>query len=269
MKRLATLFTFLFIVSSSVLFGQDYPSEWRKFTKSGYISDIQHDRNLSGRTETDFKNYLTSIARTNIGKQIQLRISDHASLNKSSINGRSYISYTSSTKFSTDLNIKLIETKAYYNSFTKEGYSIAYIDESKAISTYVKDVRIIYNKISNAIAIADTYVSTGFKTKARAELENARCEFSKLGEPYFWLAILNYPENDLKDLLLEKTSLEQTLTYKLSELQHGINIYVQCSADMFGTPYLQLEGDIKEPLSIIGCNFCNDANEADWIVTVT
>lgn len=268
MKRLAPLLTFLFITSSSVLFGQDYPSEWRQFTQAGYISDIQHDRNLSGHTETDFKNYLTDIARTNIGRQIQIRISDHASLNKASINGRSYISYTSSTKFSTDLNIKLIETKAYYNSFTKEGYSIAYIDESKAISTYIKDVRIIYNKISNAIAIADTYVSTGFKTKAGTELENARREFSKLEEPYFWLAILNYPENDLNDLLLEKTSLEQTLTHRLSELQHGINIYVQCSADMFGTPYLQLEGDIKEPLSTIGCNFCNDANDADWIITV-
>lgn len=147
MKRLAPLFTFLLITSSSVLFGQDYPSEWRRFTKAGYISDIQHDINLSGRSETDFKNYLTDIARTNIGKQIQIRICDLASLNKVSINGRSYISYTSSTKFSTDLNIKLIETKVYYNSFTKEGYSIAYIDESKAISTYIKDVRIIYNKI--------------------------------------------------------------------------------------------------------------------------
>ena len=145
MKRLAPLFTFLLITSSSVLFGQNYPSEWRQFTKAGYIYDIQHDRNLSGRTETDFKNYLTDIARTNIGKQIQIRISDHAALNKVSINGRSFINYTSSTKFSTNLNIKLIETKAYYNSFTKEGYSIAYIDESKAISTYINVSSMNYN----------------------------------------------------------------------------------------------------------------------------
>ena len=62
--------------------------------------------------------------------------------------------------------------------------------------------------------------------------------------------------------------LEQALTRKLSELQHGINIYVQCSADMFGVQYQQLSGDVKETLSSIGCNFCNDSYSADWIVVI-
>ena len=250
------------------LFGQECPPEWRQYTTNGYIYDIQHDRNTSGCPETDFRNYLTDIARANVGKQIQVRITDYASLNKVSINGMSSTSYTASTQFSTDLNIKLVETKSCYNTFSGDGFSIAYINKSKAASVYVKDVRVIFNRISNAIAVADTYVSTGFKTKARSELTSAENEFSRLGEPFFWLAVFECPESELNDLLSERTSLEQTLTRRFAELQHGINVYVQCSADMFGQPYPQLSGDVKVRLSAIGCTFCDDARGSDWIVKI-
>lgn len=268
MKRFTLLLAVLFTIAICVASGQNYPSEWKQYTTTGYISDIQHDKNLYNRTETDFKNYLTDIARTNIAKQVQIRISDYASLNKVSLNGRTSTSYSSSTQFSTDVNIKLVEIKSYYNSFTKEGYAIAYINKAKASSTYVKEARIIFNRISNAIAVADTYISTGFKTKARTELENARHEFAKLEEPFFWLAIFDYSEYELGELLSERTMLEQSLTSKVAELQHGINIYVQCSADMFGVPYSQLSGDVKETLSSLGCNFCNDSYSADWVVVI-
>lgn len=268
MKRFTLLFVVFLTIGLPILYGQNYPSEWKQYTTSGYISDIQHDKNLNGRTETDFKNYLTNIARTNVAKQIQIRISDCASLNKVSINGRSSTSYSSSTQFSTDLNIKLVEIKSYYNSFTKEGYAIAYINKAKAASAYVKEIRIIFSRISNAMAVADTYVSSGFKTKARTELEKAGYEFAKLEEPFFWLAIFDCPENELNVLLSERTALQQALTRKSAELQHGINIYIQCTADMFGVSYPQLSGDVKETLSSIGCNFCSGSIGADWIVTI-
>ena len=269
MKRFTLLLTVLLMAGVfSVLFGQESPLEWRQYTTTGYIYDIQHDRNTYRCPETDFRNYLTDIARTNVARQIHVRITDYASLNKVSINGISSTSYTASTRFSTDLNIKLVETKSCYNSFTGDGFSIAYINKSKAASVYVKDIRVIFNRINNAIAVANTYVSTGFKTKARSELENVENEFDRLEEPFFWLAVFDCPESELNGLLSESITLEQTLARRLAELQHGINVYVQCSADMFGQPYPQLQGDVKERLSAIGCTFCNDVHNADWIVKI-
>ncbi|MBQ8423916.1 MAG: hypothetical protein IJY36_06630 [Coprobacter sp.] len=256
------------LVCPSGLFSQDYPPEWKQYVTTGYISDLQHDKNVAGRSETEFKKYLVDIARSNIGKQIQVRITDYATLNKVSVNGKSEVIYTSTTQFSTDLNIKLVETKSYYNSFTKEGYAIAYINKAQATSAYVKEIRLIYGRIDKAIAIANAYVTTGFKTKARTELNNAKEEFSKLEEPLFWLSIYDYPENKLEDLLSERIVLEQELEQKLLELQYGIGVYVQCSADMFGTAYSQLEGDVKEILSSIGANFAVTPNSADWVIAI-
>lgn len=268
MKRFIMLVCAAIALNSFNSPGQNYPSEWRQYTNDGYVSDIQHDNNSQGRSETDFRNYLTDIARTNLAKQIQIKISDHATLNKISIDGRSSTAYSASTSFKTELNVKLIETKSHYNSFTKEGYAIAYINKSRAASAYAKDIRIIFNKISSAIAVADTYVSTGFKSKARTELSNAKSEFGKLDEPFFWLGIYDYPDYELDDFLAERRLLEQSLTRKLSELQHGISICLKCSADMFGVPYMQLSGDVKESLSSLGCNFCDDSAAADWVIAI-
>lgn len=256
------------VIGTSRLYCQNIPLEWEKYTSSEYVSDVQHDINLRDKSETDFKNYLVDIARANIAKQIQIRVTDYASLDKVSIDGKSSTSYTSSTQFSTNLNVKLVEVKSYYSSFTKEGYAIAYINKGSAVSTYIKDVQIIFSKIRNSLAIAETYVANGFKTKARTKLESTKNEIIKLNEPFFWLAIFDCSEYKLNQLLKERTILENTLADKLSELQHGINIYIQCSADMFGVPYKQLAGDVKKSISSIGCSFCNNAQSADWVITI-
>lgn len=256
------------VLNSINLSGQNYPSAWKQYTGDGYMSAIQYDKNLYGKSEADFMNCITDAARVGLAKQIQIKISDHAVLNKISVNGRSATTYSSSTEFSTELNIKSVEIKSYYNQLTKEGHAIAYINKSRAISTYIKEIRIIFNRINSAIAVSDTYISTGFKTKARAELNNIKGEFSKLDEPFFWLGIFDCPDYELDDLLAERMLLEQSLTRKLSALQHGINICVKCTADLFGTPYQQLAGDVKETLSNIGCSFCDDPKDADWVITV-
>lgn len=268
MDRLKFAFLLVFSIVHYTLMAQNYPVEWKQYTSDGYVSSIQSDNNQDNKLETDFKNYLINIARTNLAQQIKVKVSDYAQLNKVSINGNTGTIYSSTTSFSTDLNLKLVETKAYYNAFSQRGYAIAYINKNKAISSYEKDIRIIFNKVNNAIAVADTYIETGFKTKARSELENVKHVFRDLDEPFFWLSIFDYPEYELKDLLAEKTVLEQTLVRKLANLQHGINVYINCSADMFGVPYLQLSGDIKESLSSLGCNFLPSPSGADWVVTV-
>lgn len=74
---------------------QECPPEWVKFTYGGYFYDIQSDKNNRSFSETDFKNHLLNIARTNLAKQIKVSVQDVAELNKVSVDGRTAINYSS------------------------------------------------------------------------------------------------------------------------------------------------------------------------------
>lgn len=113
MKRAYIILCSLWVFLSAN--AQQYPPEWTKYTLGGYMYDIQSDSNDKNLPETDFKDYLLNIARTNLAKQVQVRVQDAANLDKQSVNGRTTITYSASTNFSTNVNLKLVETKTAYD----------------------------------------------------------------------------------------------------------------------------------------------------------
>lgn len=150
-KRLLT------IVLIGVSFGsiaQDYPPEWIHYASGDYLFDIQSDHNSRNQSEMEFRNYLLNIARTNIAKQIRMRVRDFAELNKESIDGNTAIAYTSETQFSTDVDLKFVETKTCYDSDAKHGYAIAYIDKHAACRYYQNEIGSFLCKADNSLTIA-------------------------------------------------------------------------------------------------------------------
>ena len=68
--------------------------------------------------------------------------------------------------------------------------------------------------------------------------------------------------------LQETRALQNRLTGLITQLKHGINIYFECTADLFGKNYATLKAEIQGELSKLGCTFVNSASESDWAIYV-
>lgn len=261
--------TFLFIIGISFgVIAQQYPLEWSQYTSSGYLFDIQSDRNNQSLTETAFKNNLLNVARANIAKQIYMRVEDFAELEKKSINGDTEIVYSSSTRFSTDLELKLVETKTSYNSETKEGWAIAYIDKNAACQYYQNVIGIFLKELDNTLTIARNYIGAGFKSRAKTELDTILSDFKTTDEAFFFLGIFGFPQTESERLLALRNRKEQEVKQLLADLQYGTSIYLVCTADLFGVRYPTLQNELKGKLSAGGCNFTEDPTQADWVIRI-
>ncbi len=242
---------------------QNYPTEWDKYTSDGYIFDIQSDYNVRNLSETQFKDYLLNIARTNLAKQIQLKITDAATLDKSSVNGNSSILYRSSTEFYTDVNLYLVKTLTTYDASLKYGSVIAYIDRIEAYYYHKHKIEAVLSKAESSYESAGEYIKTGFKSKAREELESLQKELAKNSGSYDWLAILGKNE-EAKMLTDRQSRLESTIKQLLSDLQYGIKIHLKCSSVIFGDNYSELDQKLKGVLAADGCSFVQNREDADW-----
>lgn len=266
MKRIGALFCLLCLILSAN--AQQYPSEWIQYSSDGYVYDIQSGNNNEGLSEVDFKNRLLNIARTNVAKQIQVKVQDVAQINKFSNNGQTSITYSAQTNFSTNLNLKLVGTKIHHDSVNNLWYAIAYIKRDVARDYYEKELLLVYNKIDNSIIVAKNFIESGFKSKAKLELEASLQLFKHIDEPFFWINVFGATQIELSEWSQRFNAKERTIKRMLAESRHSTTIYMACSADLFGTPYLTLQNEIKGLLSSEGCNFTDSPTNADWCITI-
>ena len=262
------LLVFLLVILSFCDVNAQYPSEWNMYMAHGYLYDIQSEKKDAYTSDSEFIRGLVDLARTNIAKQIQIKIEDNAIIEKLSRNGRSNVDYYSITSFATDVDINLLETKSYFNYNENKMYVIAFINKSEALRFYKRQVDVIFNNVEKSLSITETYEETGFKTKAKNEIDKAESELSKLDNPIFYLTVFDCPEYELQDILRKYSELEQLVKRKISDLEYGTNIYVDCTADMFGQTYFNLQKELKAKLSDMGCNFTDDKDSADWAIIV-
>lgn len=267
MKRAYIILCSLWIFLSAN--AQQYPPEWVKYTSGGYVYDIQSDSNEKNLSETDFKNYLLNIARTNLAKQVQVRVQDAARLDKQSVDGKTTITYSANTNFSTDVNLKLVETKTTYDPHSNVGYAIAYIDRDAAHNYYQNELMLVNNKIENSIILTESFVEAGFKSKAKSELVSSLQQFALVDESLFWMNIFGASQQNIAEWAERFSAKEQTVKRMLADLKHATTIYLSCSADVFGIPYSMLQNELKGLLAADGCSFMSNPADADWSITIT
>lgn len=258
-----------FAIFSFIVNAQQYPAEWVGYTRSGYLYDIQSDTNNKTLSETDFKNYLLGIAQTNLAKQIKVQVQDVASMKKLSEDGHTSISYSSRTSFSTDVNLKLVETKTHYDPNTKYGYAIAYINRNSALSYYRNEIMLIHNNILNAVSLSDMYIEEGFKQRAKSTLESSLNQFTQGEETLLWMNIFGADSSELNEWAERLNTNEQRVKQALAQLQFGTTIYLSCNSDLFGQRYTALENGLKGSLSSGSCNFTTDVTLADFIIKIS
>ncbi len=267
MRRLVVFFC-LISLSLHVL-SQQYPPEWANYTLGGYLYVIEHDQNTKNLSETAYKNYLLDIARTNLAKQVEVQVQQTAVLQKEAINGRTNIAYGSVATFTTDVNLKLVSTLTKYDPTTREGWAIAYIDKQAAIGFYQGEVYSGLARIESALMIAQNYVASDFKTKAKETLQAVTTELPTLDTNLFWLRLFGQNQALSTTQEEKRNTLEQQLRTEIAALEYSNRICLVCTADLFGVSYPSLQNKVKGMLATQGCTFVDTPVEADWSIEIT
>ncbi len=266
MKHLLCLFLWLgWPLAASA---QSYPAEWAAYTQPGYLYAIQSDHNTRGLSESEFRNELLNAARIDLAKKVQVAVKEAAELNKQAIDGRTRQVYTSSTHFSTEVNLKLVESQSCYDPQSQTGSTIVYIDRAAARTYYRNEIVRTVSRADNALATADDYAAQGFKHRASEELNAVLPLFGQLEEPFLWLNFFGLPSAELAALTERCDKSEQAVKRKLAELKHASLICLTCTADLFGKPYTMLQNELKGRLAAGGCSFTTDRSAAEWVIGI-
>lgn len=266
MKRFFALVVFLLAAVS--LKAQNYPPAWKLYTSEGYFYAIESGINEQKLSEEKFRNDLLDIARTNLAKQIQVTVNEVSQMSKDVTNGNVNIYYSSKRDLSTNLDMRFAESDSHIDIVTGKYYVIVYINKEEARGYYEKELKVLLSRIDNQMAIANNYIDSGFKSKAKEELYNALAIFGNTDENLFWLNVFGINEFQMRQYLDQLHTKEQTIKAKLADLEYGTTYCIICTADNFGKSYPKLKNEIKGELSTSGCNFVDDPDSADYVIYI-
>lgn len=173
----------------------------------------------------------------------------------------------SKTRTSIDIDVPGLQVETYRNG--NEVAAFAYVKRQTLLRQLDKSITVGLTKIESQLDNADELINQGQKMEAREQIKSLPKIFAEVSRDQKLLAVVD-SESDAETLQLnESKTLQQRYIQMLASLKHGINIYLNCQADLFGNNYPTLANTIKGELSKIGCSFVTSASEADWAINVT
>lgn len=258
MKRLFVIM--LLLAAAVAVSAQDTLSEWARYTSDAYYHDIEGAATKQAALDR---------ARTNLARQVQVRVSEVSKMDKQAVNGRSNVRYSSTQSLSTDVDMDLAESRSYFSEADGLYYVIVFIDKAAACTYYENEVQMVIRQLDHLLTVADNYISTGFKKKAKTELEKAQPLFDNLRKPFFWLNVFALSEERLYGYMDIVHDREQDVSRLLADLEYGTTYCVVCEADLFGSRYAKLANEVKGVLAGQGCNFVDDPSAADYVIRIS
>lgn len=265
MKRLFLIIWFLIVAIG--LNAQDCPSAFKPYTTADFIYSCQSNINTQGQDAHVLTQTLSQDALNSLAKQFEVKVENNAVSKLLSVNGISQQSYSSMSELTTNITLRLAHTKEYYDPSRKKGWAIAYINKLEARQFYHSEYTQAVSKIRTIIAEANTLIDNGLKARARDEkLPKTESHFHTAYEALDWLNIFGYSESELQSLLNECEQLRQQLTSIIADLEHGIAIYMKCTANIDEESYSTFALEIKGQMEKAGCHFVEKESEADWII---
>lgn len=208
------------------------------------------------------------MARTNLAKQIEVKVNEVNLTNKEVVNGNANIHYSSHRMISTNVDMKFAESKSHIDIVNGRQHVIVYINKEQASKYYENELKQLISTTDNSLTIAENYKNSGFKSKAKEELNKALVALDNTRDLFFWLNVFGMPDYKPEQYINNINQLEQTIKKELSVLEYGTTYCIMCKADNFGHNYLKLRNEIKGDLSEAGCNFVDDLNTADYVIYI-
>ena len=111
-------------------------------------------------------------------------------------------------------------------------------------------------------------MQTGYKAKAKNELNSKLAHLQDIEDALFWLNIFDLASDRLNEYQTKKGKVEQQLKQTIADLQHSLTLYIECNARISGKSYPKLQNEVKGLISKEGCNFTTDKTKADYIIKI-
>lgn len=248
----------------------DYPLE-------KYFTGFSEGQRHSGENNNAALKRISDAARAEAASTIRVRVKNTTTNNGlsqtiESLNGTFYRSveeFESKTTTSTDIQIPGLQIETWQNPSSGTIAAFAWVKKSTLIKQLEKTITVGLTKIETALDQIDQLVANGQKMQARDLALKTMPQFGEVDEAQKMLAAVD-EDADEESLQLQQTrTLQHRLTEIIANLKNGINIYLDCKADLFGANYSALKGEIQGALSPMGCTFVRSAAEADWMIVVS
>lgn len=249
-------------------YAQSYPADWDVYQSPKYFYSIQSGSNSEGLSNNEYFEILTSSAISGLARQLEVKVNETAELEKISNNGASSVSYSSKSSYSTDVKLKLVNTKTHFSKKDNTWYAIAYIEKSSTISYFKKVIEDNLSAAERLYNYSNDLISLGYKEKAKKELSSALEYCSKTDEAFYWLKMCGISSSEYTAILGIRNNLDSLIQQKVAQLGHDTTLFIACTANCFETNYNQLESSLKSRLSSEDRSFVNNKASADWIITI-
>ncbi len=279
MKKL--LLIFLSVLSLTAFAQQPnwYDANQRavSYPKGSYFTGIAYGEVRSNESAGAAMERLKVAARTEAVSTISVHVKNETELHThdesfQSIDAWSETireTYDSKTKTTVNLEIPGLQVEAWKNPSSNEVVAFAYIKKSTLARQMDKQVTAGLTRIETILENTEQLIAQGQKLEARENIKKAFPHFQEVEQAQRILIVAD-PMSDAESLQLAETkNLQSRLMAIITDLKNGINIYLSCTADMFGSNFSTLKSEIQGELSKMGCTFVTKATQADWAVYVT
>ena len=109
----------LSVLFSVAGYSQGYPAEWDEYLTPKYYYSLKHEVNKAGGSGAECVEALLAAARRDIASQIKVNVQTVTQFKDHDVNGQAETEYTSSVSFSSDVTLRFVETRTFYDKRKK------------------------------------------------------------------------------------------------------------------------------------------------------
>ena len=244
-----------------------YPKgEWYIGFVTGEQKPCESIDNAYSRLKDEARVEAVSSIRMNIEKQMSNSSRSELLHSTTQFDERITEVFESKTHISVELEVAGLKIDAWQDPKTKDIGAFAYVSRKELIKKTEKQITVTLTKIEMAIDNVSQMVEAEQKVKAREAAQNALPLFAEVEQSQKLLLSI---DDDTESLQLDEMhSLQQKLLNICASLQHGLKLFISCTAVLGDKPFPTLQKELQAGLSDVGCEFVQDSSIADWSVYI-
>ena len=162
-----------------------------------------------------------------------------------------------------------LKMEVWENPKTHEVSAFAWVKISNLTNRLMRRIAANTAKLELELKNIDTLVSKGDKMQAKNDLSDLQTLLDDIENDQRIMLSVDPSVTD-EDLSMEDTKrLKEHFLTLNTDLKNGLNIYLVCTADLFGEPYPALQEGLRGALSPLGITIVDTAEQSDWSIAVT
>ncbi len=266
----------LFFVSALILLGiatvanaqKECPEEWQAYTTDKHYSYLQPGENEEIKPEDDFLSGLEKNAVNHLLKSVKVAVHNYVALQTLRIDEDAVVSYLEENGYNSNVGLKIIEKKRFYNNYTHHGCVIAYIEKETASKLYCDDISSSQKTITEALSKAKDFIAAGKNDSARFALESIVPKLKSNSSELILLKVFGCNQETIDALREKHMQCIVNLKECFRTIGPKIMVAVDYSADVFGTPYWDMQESIKDWLATRGFGYTTEKAKADYVLVI-